>query len=189
MLKIGVVVASAGGPARMPFLFEEGCPEDAVWLILQRHADLASLERLTEALGEMTGRKVALVREGVHMHGGDIWVLPSDAEYVLEANRIVPQTAKGPLQLDRFFLNLCEAKAALACVLLTGPALEGQGLAGLKALSRSGAMLYGLEGLSGPARTALEQAKHEGLVLQALPCRGALAQVRFGKPVAEALRG
>lgn len=187
MLKIGVVIASAGGPARMPALFEAGCSEDAVWLILQRHADLASLERLAAALEEMTGRKVGLAREAVTLHGGDIWVLLPESEYALSGNRLNPQTDKGPLHLDRFFLNLCDAKAAIACVLLTGPWLEGQGAAGLKSLNRSGAQVFALDGLNGPAQTALEHAVSEGLAASRLPARGALAKVKFGKPVAEAL--
>lgn len=192
MLKIGVVIASAGGPAHMSGLFEAGCAEDAVWLILQRHADAPALARLAAALEEMTGRKVNLAKEAVALHGGEIWVLLPDVEYVLSGNRLVPQKEKGPLHLDRFFLNLGDAKAALAVVLLTGPWLEGQGGTGLKSLGRTGARLFAIDGVGGPAQIALEkffaQPECEGLNITQLPPKGALAKVKFGKPIAEAMR-
>ncbi len=187
MLKIGLVIASAGGPARMPALFADGFPEDAAWLILQRHADSASLIRLAEALEEMTGRKVSVARGPQALHGGDVLVLPSDCEYTFAGNRLQPQTDKGSLQLDRFLISLADAKAALACLLLTGPALEAQGAAGLKALGRVGAHLYALCGLPQPAQGAIDQALASGLVSEQLALQGALAQVKFRRHSPEAV--
>jgi CheB methylesterase len=171
----------------MPALFEAGFPEDAVWLIILRHTDFSQLERLAEALGEMTGRKVGVGKEPVALHGGDIWVLPNETDFTVSGNHLQPIKAKGGLHLDRFFLNLCDAKLSMACLLLTGPTLEGQGGTGLKALYRSGALLYAIEGVSGPAGQALDLARKEEWLTKSLPARGALARVQFGRTLPEPL--
>lgn len=187
MLKLGLVVASAGGPALMPALFEPGLPEDAVWLIIMRHTDSHQQERLAEALGEMTGRKVGVAAESVVLHGGDIWVLPNEYDFTVVENKLQPVKGKGGLQLDRFFLNLCDAKASLACLLLTGPALEGQGASGLKALHRSGAMLYAVQEVPGPAGQAIELARKEEWLEKSVPAHGALSKIQFGRTLPEPL--
>jgi chemotaxis response regulator CheB len=188
MLKIALIVASVGGPAKMPALFENGFSEDAAWLILQRHADGVAIDGMAAALAEMTGRKVGVARKPQVLHGGDILVLSPDLDYTFSGQRLQPQTSKVTLHLDRFLLALSDAKAAVACLMLTGPELEGQGAAGLKALAGSGARLYAIDGLPLPAQTAIDHAVMTGLLAERLPLVGALAKVSFGRAVAESHR-
>jgi|GEM_PF-6306501 len=181
MLKIGLVVASSGGPERMPALFEKGFSEDAVWMILQRHADAKSLESLAEALAEITGRRVRVAAESQVLHGGDILVLLGDRSYGFSENRLNVQDKMGELHLDGLLLALCDAKAALACVWMTGPGLEGQGLTGLNALAKCGAKIYGVKNLNEPAGAAVKRLAEGDLPCEALDLGGALARVQFGR--------
>jgi two-component system response regulator WspF len=183
-----VIGASTGGPAAVCDLLGGLSPDMQAALVIVQHIDRAFSAGLAEWLGERSGLRVGVAREGERPTGGRVLVAGTDDHLVLRPDGGLGYTAEPRAlpyrpSVDVFFESVAAHwPAAGAAAILTGMGQDGA--KGLSALRRLGWLTFAQDEPSSVVWSMPRAAIEAGAACHVLPPAriAATAALRLGVP-------
>lgn len=139
LFHIAGIGASAGGLEALEELFKNLPADLEMALVVVQHTDPTHETLLPEILAKRTALKVSLIKEGVHLEPGCVYICPSGSllEFTDHTFHLVPRAdaEEKNLPIDRFLRSLAtHHKSCAIAVILSGGGSDGAfGLQDVKA--------------------------------------------------------
>ena len=135
--------ASAGGLNAYKSFFDALQPDTGMAFVVISHLYPAAHSQLTEILSRHTKMPVALATSGMEIRVNEIYVIPADADLLIENNvlKVVSPRTRRNAQVDLFFTSLATAIGSRAIgIVFSG--YDGDGAEGCKRIKAVGGITF-----------------------------------------------
>lgn len=139
--------ASAGGLNAFKAFFSALPPDTGMAFVVISHIYPAAHSQLAQVLSRHTQMPVTLAVSGMQVRSNDVYVIPGDADLLLESGalRVITPRSRRNAQVDLFFNSLATAMGASAVgIVFSG--YDGDGSEGCRRIKAAGGTTFAQDG-------------------------------------------